>query len=130
MTRLKALLWVIALSQFVLGFLVLLVPGPFLGWMGLTVPPVDTGYMLGMLGARFLAYGLGMAMLARAPVPELFWIRNMVLIQIIDFGVGALYLAQGRITLATAAFPMMNAALFAAGLWLLAPERKEGMRRL
>lgn len=125
MTRLKALLWIIALSQFVLGILVLLAPGPFLGWMGLTLPPADNGYMLGMLGARFLAYGAGMVFLARSAVPDRFWVLNMAVIQAIDFGVGLAYLAGGRISLATAAFPMTNALIFTVLLVLLSPRANE-----
>jgi hypothetical protein len=121
MTRLKALLWLIAASQFVLGALTLLAPGPFFAWMGLTVPPADNNYMLGMLAARFLAYGIGMAVLARQDAPDPFWIRNMILIQVIDFGVGAYYVASGTIGFAVAAFPMFNAALFATLLWLWGP---------
>ena len=118
MMRLKILLWIVAVSQLVLGALTLLAPGPFFGWMGLTPPPADNQYMLGMLAARFIAYGIGMATLARAAVPSLFWIRNMVLIQVIDFAVGAFYIANGTIGPEVAAFPMFNAAAFAVLLWL------------
>lgn len=125
MTKLKALLWLIALSQFALGALVLAVPGAFLGWMGLTAPPADTGYMLGMLGARFIAYGFGMVVLARAAEPDRFWLLNMALVQAIDFSVGLVYLADGRITLSTAAFPMTNALVFTSLILLLAPRATE-----
>ena len=121
MTRLKILLWIVAASQWVLGALVLLAPGPFFAWMGLSVPPADNQYMLGMLAARFLAYGLGMAALARTQDPDPFWIRNMVLIQAIDFGAGLYYIATGVIGPEVAAFPMFNAALFAVLLWLWTP---------
>jgi len=118
MTKLKAVLWIVAVSQLVLGVLTLLAPATFFGWMGLTIPPENNQYMLGMLAARFIAYGLGMAWLARMRTPDRFWIRNMVLVQLIDFAVGAFYLANGTISVAVAAFPMFNAALFASLLWL------------
>ncbi|TCD10953.1 hypothetical protein [Oricola cellulosilytica] len=121
MTRLKAILWVVAVSQLVLGALTLLVPGPFFDWMGLSVPPIDNNYMLGMLSSRFIAYGIGMAALARQATPDLFWIRNMVLIQALDFGVGAYYVATGTIGIAVAAFPMVNAAIFATLLSVWSP---------
>jgi len=109
----KILLWIIAVSQLVLGALTLFAPLQFYGWMGLSVPPPDNAYMIGMLGARFVAYGMGMAMLALSSNPSRFWLGNMVLIQVIDFAVGAFYLAVGIVTLDVVAFPMFNAALFA-----------------
>ena len=121
MTRLKILLLVVAVSQLVLGALTLLAPGPFFAWMGLTVPPLDNNYMLGMLAARFLAYGVGFLMLARSAKPDPFWIRNMVLIQAIDFSVGLFYIATGAIGVAVAGFPMFNAAVFGVLLWLWTP---------
>ncbi len=116
---LRPLLWIIALSQFALGLLTLFLPGQFFGWMGLTVPPPDNGYMIGMLGVRFLAYGAGMAMLARAPAPSRFWLANMLFIQIGDFLVGAAYLALGLVDPVVVVFPMANAAVFATGLALM-----------
>lgn len=122
---LKPLLWIIAASQLVLGALTLVLPLTFFAWMGLTVPPADTGYMIGLLGARFVANGIGMVMLARQPEPSRFWMGNMLLIQLIDFAVGAVYLARGIVGLSILAFPMTNAALFSAGLAvvLFAPKR-------
>lgn len=121
---LKPLLWLIALSQFALAALTLFAPVAFLGWMGLTPPAADNGYMFAMLGARFLAYGIGMAMLARQAVPDRFWIANMALIQIVDFLAGLAYLASGLVTVDVVAFPMFNAALFTAGLvWCLTRPR-------
>jgi hypothetical protein len=121
MNRLKTLLYVIAISQLVLGALTLLAPGPFFALMGLTVPPADNQYMLGMLAARFLAYGAGMIMLARAEKPNRFWILNMVMIQLIDLTCGIYYVATGVIGLDVAAFPMTNAVIFATLLWLWLP---------
>ena len=120
--RLGPLLWIIAASQLVLAALSLFLPLTFFGWIGLTVPAPDNGDMIGMLGARFLAYGIGMVMLARAARPSQFWLANVALIQAVDlalalacvgfgFGVGL-----GVAPLTVAAFPAMNAALFAAGL--------------
>ena len=116
---LRPLLWIIALSQFALGLLTLFLPAPFFGWMGLTLPPPDNGYMIGMLGVRFLAYGAGMVMLARAASPSRFWLANMLFIQIADFLVGAAYLALGIVDPTVVAFPMVNAAIFATGLALM-----------
>lgn len=118
MNRLKTLLYIVAVSQLALGALTLLAPGPFFAWMGLSVPPIDNNYMLGMLAARFLAYGTGMIWLARQAEPQRFWILNMVFIQAIDFAVGAYYVATGVIGPEVAAFPMINAAIFGGLLWV------------
>lgn len=117
---LKPLLWIIAASQLVLAALTLFAPLAFFGWMGLTVPAPDNGYMIGMLGARFLAYGIGMAWLARAAQPSRFWIGNMALIQAVDLGLALAYVGLGLVPLDVVAFPAANAALFTAGLlWCL-----------
>ena len=130
MTRLKILLWVVGISQIVLGALTLFAPTFFFESMGLTAPAADNRYMLGMLAARFLAYGIGMFWLARQAVPDLFWIRNMILIQAIDFGAGLFYLGTGTIGIAVAAFPMFNAAVFAVLLYLWSqPLARDGSAR-
>jgi len=63
-----------------------------------------------------------MVALARAENPDPFWIRNMVLIQAVDFGAGLFYIATGVIGLEVAAFPMLNAAIFGMLLWLWTPK--------
>ena len=89
--------------------------------------------MLGMLAARFIAYGLAFIALAQAEVPDRRWIRNMVLIQLIDFGAGLYYVLTGVIGLGVAGFPMFNASLFATLLWFWQPnatfERHEASAR-
>lgn len=117
---LRPLLWIIAASQLVLAALTLFAPLQFFAWMGLSTPAPDNGYMIGMLGARFLAYGIGMAWLARAAQPSRFWIANMALIQAVDLALALAYVGAGIVPLAVAAFPALNAALFTAGLlWCL-----------
>ena len=120
--KLRVLLWIVAVSQLALGALTLFAPTQFFLMMGLTAPPPDNKYMLGMLAARFIAYGLGFVALARAEKPDARWIRNMVLVQAIDFGVGLFYILTGVIGPAVAAFPMFNAAVFATLLWLWLPD--------
>jgi hypothetical protein len=87
-----------------------------------SVPPTDVNYMLGMLSARFLAYGLGMFYIARSPEKNIFWINNMILIQVIDLTVGLFYTLNGTIGLAVSAFPMVNATVFIVLLWLWRPK--------
>jgi len=115
---LKIVLWLVAVSQFALGALTLFVPTQFAAWMELPALPAGDGYLLAMLGARFLASGVGLVWLTRQPAPDRFWVRNMALIQLLDLAAGTAYVATGTIPLPVAAFPMFNAALFALLLWL------------
>lgn len=125
MQKLKYLLRVIGVVQLVLGLALLITPGFFLEWMGLSTPPSDINYMLGMLSARFIAYGLGMFYIARAPEENIFWINNMILIQVIDLAVGIFYTLNGTISLAVSAFAMFNASVFIILLSLWRPKMTE-----
>ena len=118
---LRPLLAMIALSQLILAALTLCVPVGFATWMGLTPPPEDSAYLMAMLGGRFLVLGVILADQARRAQPDGGWVLAMAAIQAVDFAAGALLLAQGVISLATAALPMVNAGLFSCGLWLLRP---------
>lgn len=120
--KLKALLIAVGVVQLVLGLAYLFFPHELLRWMGHSIPSDDINYPLGMLATRFLAYGLGMFVIARAPDRHLFWIQNMVLIQAIDLAVGLFYTFVGTIPLKLSAFPMFNAILIAVLLWLWRPK--------
>jgi len=120
--KLKVLLVVIGLVQIILGVAYFFFPLEFLRWMGHTLPAPDIGYPLGMLAARFFAYGLGMFVIARAPARHAFWINNMVLIQLIDLAVGLVYTLSGIVSLELSGFPMFNATLIALLLWLWRPK--------
>jgi len=120
--KLKVLLIAVGIVQLVLGLSYLFIPHELLRWMGHSLPATDINYPLGMLAARFLAYGLGMLVIARAPARHPFWIKNMVLIQVIDLAVGLFYTFSGTIPLKLSAFPMFNATLIALLLWLWRPK--------
>lgn len=119
--KLKVFLRVVGLSQIALGIAYLFFPLEFLRWMGHTLPAPDINYPLGMLAARFLAYGVGMFAIARSPARHAFWIDNMVLIQLVDLAVGIAYTLSSSVSLRLSAFPMFNAALIASLLWLWRP---------
>ena len=91
--------------------------------MKLSAAPHDTKYAFGMLSARFIAYGIGMLVIARDPVRNLFWINNMILIQLIDLGVGVFYTLNGTLALSSSAFPMFDAVIFAGLLLLWRPKQ-------
>jgi len=121
MRKLKALLLVIAAVQGSLGLAFLFLPAATAGWMGLAPYPPGLDYLLGMLAARFLAYGIGLAVVARAPVVPRIWIDTMILIQALDLAVGILLTARGVLGLGVTAFPMFNATVFCFLLVLWRP---------
>jgi hypothetical protein len=121
MRKVRVLLRLIGVVQIILGLLYLILPRQFLGLQGLSIGEADIAYPLGMLAARFLAYGLGMFFIAANPVRNRFWITNMILIQVIDLAVGVFYTAAGVVSITHSAFPMFNATLFIILLWLWRP---------
>lgn len=122
MKKLQILLIVIGVVQLILGAAFLLAPSLTLRGMGISVPPADVNYMLGMLAARFIAYGVGMFWAARDPQANIFWISNMILIQVIDLAAGIFYTANGTVSLEVSAFPMFNATVIAILLWFWRPK--------
>ena len=126
--KLKVLLRVIGVVQLVLGLMYLFIPMNFLGMMGHSVPEPDIAYPLGMLAARFLAYGVGMLFIANEPEKQLFWINNMILIQVIDLAAGLFYTFTGAVNFMNAIFPMFNATLFIVLLWLWRPREGDAGR--
>jgi hypothetical protein len=100
---------VVGSVQLVLGLAYLLAPGAILASMGHTVPAPDLFYPLGMLAARFIAYGLGFWLISRQAGQNLLWVGLMALIQAIDLGVGVYYTASGVVPWQLSAFPMFNA---------------------
>lgn len=100
---------VVGAVQVLLGLGYLFFPTELLRQMGHSVPALDLNYPLGMLAARFLAYGAGFWLVSRQPGRHALWIALMAWIQAIDFGVGAFYTATGVVPWQLSAFPMFNA---------------------
>jgi len=123
MKKLTILLRVVGVLQLVLGTAYLLIPGALTEWMKLSPAPHDANYAYGMLASRFIAYGIGMFVIANDPIRNIFWIKNMILVQVIDLGVGMFYTARGVLSLSSSAFPMFNAILIAGLLFLWMPKQ-------
>jgi hypothetical protein len=121
MKKLNGLLYLIGVVQIILGVLYLFLPIQFLSMMGHSSPNADIAYPLGMLGARFLAYGVGMFYIARRVEKQVFWINNMILIQFLDLAVGVFYTITGVVAISLSGFPMFNATLFVILLTLWRP---------
>ena len=115
--------------QLVLGLLYLFGPAWLLQAMGHSAVAEDIHYPLGMLAARFLAYGAGLWGVARQPQAHRFWIGNMIAIQLIDLAVGLAYTANGVLPLSLSGFPMVNALWISlalgVGLRQLAGQRRK-----
>lgn len=127
--KLKVFLMIVGVVQIVLGILYLVFPHEFLRSMGHTIPMDDINYPFGMLAARFLAYGAGMFVIAKAPNEHRFWIMNMVFIQVVDLAVGIFYTLNGTIALSLSGFPMFNAMLIATLLWIWRPKQPDNTSR-
>lgn len=120
--KLKVLLRIIGGVQLILGALYLFIPMQFLALMGHSTPNADIAYPLGMLAARFLAYGIGMFFIASDPEKNLFWINNMIIVQAVDLVAGIFYTVTGVVGLSLSSFPMFNATLFIVLLALWRPK--------
>lgn len=116
-----AFLRVVGSVQILLGVAYLLMPGLLLQQMGHSIPAPDLYYPLGMLAARFLAYGVGFWMISRQAGQHVLWVGLMAWIQGIDLGVGIFYTATGVVPWQLSAFPMFNAVWIGAvcALWCL-----------
>jgi hypothetical protein len=128
MTYVRLVFWLVAVSQLALGALTLFAPAFFFSAMGLSVPPADAFYLVGMLGARFLAFGVVLAVLAGRNNADPLWLQAMIGIQLIDLAVGLYYTAGGVLPLTVSAFPMFNAVLFSA-LLIVALRRVSGLNQ-
>jgi hypothetical protein len=118
---------VVGSVQLVLGLAYLFVPGVVLQQMGHSAAPVDLYYPLGMLAARFIAYGAGFWIISRQAREHALWVALMGLIQAIDLGVGLFYTASGVLPLKLSALPMFNAVWIGAtcALWYLRQNRTQ-----
>jgi len=129
MKKLNYLLKVIGSIQIILGLAYLFVPALFLHAMGHSTPQPDMFYPLGMLAARFIAYGIALFFIASAPAKHVLWINFMILIQLIDLGVGIFYTSMGVVPLSLSAFPMFNATwiILLLAMWRPGKELAGGM---
>ena len=113
--------------QLALGMAYLFIPGIVLHQMGHSAAAPDLYYPLGMLAARFIAYGVGLWIISQQAKEHALWVTLMGLIQAIDLGVGIVYTATGVVPLQLSAFPMFNAAWIGATctIWYLRQNRRK-----
>ena len=123
MKKLTILLRVVGSIQIVLGLLYLFAPAFILASMGHSVPQADIFYPLGMLSARFIAFGIAFWVISSKPLQHKLWIYFMILIQAIDLAVGIYYTAVGAITLELSGFAMFNATWIMILLYLFSKEK-------
>ncbi|MGQ0711694.1 MAG: hypothetical protein ACT4NV_18320 [Rhodoferax sp.] len=112
---------VVASVQLALGLAYLFFPGVVLASMGHSAAAPDLYYPLGMLAARFVAYGVGLWLISRQAQRHALWVGLMGLVQAIDLAVGVVYTATGVVPLQLSAFPMFNALWIGAtcAVWYL-----------
>lgn len=116
---------VVGSVQLVLGLAYLFIPGVVLDQMGHSAVSPDLFYPLGMLAARFVAYGVGFLIISRQAREHALWVALMGLIQAIDLGVGIVYTVSGVLPLRLSAFPMFNAIWIGStcAIWYLRQNR-------
>ncbi len=119
--KLKVVLWIIGISQLILGAAFMFFPDQFIEFMELPAINDQTKYLLAMLAARFFAYGVGMLYATRNPEANKLWIVNMILIQVIDWLAAAYYVLVGTVDFSSVAFAMFNATVFIVLLAIFQP---------
>lgn len=124
MKKLNYLLKLIGTIQIILGMAYLFAPALFLHSMGHSIPQPDIYYPLGMLAARFIAFGIALLIISSSPAQHVLWINVMILIQIIDLAVGIFYTSIAVIPLSLSAFPMFNATWIILLLVMWRPENQ------
>lgn len=115
-------LWFIAIVQYLLGVAFLVAPGQTSQLLGLSAAPGWTHWLFGMMAARFLGFGYGMAHAARNPLENLLWIKAMIAIQAIDWIVTLYYLTAGAVTLAQVTTASFLPAIFVILLLISYPK--------
>jgi hypothetical protein len=96
MRFMRAMLIIIGVIQIVFGTWLLVAPDGFPAVFHLQpAAPGWVNWILAMSAARFVGYGIGMFVAARAPWPNRLWIDTMIAIQAVDFIATAVYLANG-----------------------------------
>ena len=114
---------VIAVVQFGFGLAYLFAPAPFQAALGLTHLPAWTGWPFGMLGARFLALGFGMLLVAHNPIANRGWIQAMIFVQAVDWLVVVISLLRGVVTLAQVAAAPYLPVVFIVCLLIAYPRK-------
>jgi hypothetical protein len=124
MRPLRICLYVIGVSQFLLGVGFLLVPGAIEGLFNLgPAAPPWADWLVAMLGARFLGYSAGMVIAARRPARQLAWINTMIGIQVVDWVATLGFLISGELRLAQVGVAAVLPVLFVAALLWWHPRR-------
>jgi len=128
-TILKATAYAIAAAQIALGSAYLLVPAGFDRLLGLSTAPAWTTWPLQMSGARFLAFGFGMLLVARRPLAHRGWIQAMIAVQALDWISTVTNVARGTVALAQVGTASFLPLLFVAGLLIGYPRAQAAANR-
>jgi hypothetical protein len=96
MRVLRATMITVGIIQILTGAIFLVSPARYAELLHLQpAGPAWVNRLLAMCGARFVGYGIGMFVAARAPWRNRVWIDTMIAIQVVDFIAIAGYLADG-----------------------------------
>ena len=124
MRQLRFTLRFIGVVQVGFGLFFILAPSAFAPIQHLHPhQPAWVNWLLVMMGARFLGYGVGMFVAAGDPQRHVSWINTMIMIQALDW-VGTLgYLIAGDVTIRNVSTAAILPPLFVAALLYWHPRR-------
>jgi len=115
-TVLRITAYVISISQFVLGAAYLFGAERFNELLDLDGAPSWTQWPFALGGARYVAFGFGMLLVARNPTAHRSWIQAMILVQAIDWLATIASVSTGIVTLRQVATASFLPLIFIAGL--------------
>ena len=131
MRLMRAMLITIGVIQILFGAMLLAVPAMFPALLHLhPAAPEWVNWVLAMSAPRFVGYGIGMFVAARAPWRHRVWINTMIAIQAVDFIATAGYLAVGVLSVGRVGPAVVPPMLWIAVLcWARSRTRTTAMPR-
>lgn len=124
MPQLRFMLRFVGVVQLFFGALFTCWPTGAATIFGLSPAAPDwANWLLIMLGARFLGYGIGTLAAAREPAANLSWINTMIAVQVIDWLATLGYLIAGSVTLRNVGPAAVLPVVFVTGLVYWHPRR-------
>ena len=121
LSLLRGLLRVDAAVLFLLGAVLIFVPGHVERAFHFQDLPPAVGYLIGMWGCVFATMGFGYLVAATNPVRHRVWIQVGIARGVLECALGLVYLARGLVTFQQAGFGVIIAAFISIAYIALYP---------